>query len=217
MTLEIPEHTTLSSDILHESLSDEELVRAIQEEESPEKKELYFASLYVRYQARMINYLYGFVFDADIAQDLCQEAMIKLYHNLDKFLVNEKFSSWFYRIVTNTALTYLRKMKNRESIVSETALDALDMDVDDTREQTPEDNMLQSELWKKMSQAISLLPEKFRVVFVMRYQNRESFRTISQSLELSERTVKWRMQKALQLLKEKMQKMGYDSDLSLKN
>lgn len=197
-----------------DSLSDEDLIIHILDA-NQNKRDTLFAALYERYYQRITNYLYGFVFDADIAEDLYQESIIKLYHNLDKFNVTEKFSSWFYRIVTNTALTYLRKVKNRDSIAGETALDALEMDIDDSREKTPENLLMYNDMWKKMGQAVSLLPEKFKVVFLMRYQNKESFREIAEALQLSERTVKWRMKKALQLIREKMQKMGYDADLSL--
>lgn len=184
--------------------SDEALMDGIKDRAELEQGEL-FAILYERYHNRMLHYLYGFVFDQQLAEDLYQEAMIKLYHNLSKYRSGEKFSSWFYRIVSNTAISHLRKNKIRNRVASEVDLGDWEVEIEDEQQTTPEKDTLQRDMMDLLYRSLDQIPEKFRMVVLLRMQGEQTFREIGQVLKISERTAKWRMKRGVELLKELMQ------------
>jgi RNA polymerase sigma-70 factor (ECF subfamily) len=188
--------------------SDEDLMRLLLDGDE-HKKGIAFSEIYSRYHNKMIKFLFGFVYDFHLAEDLYQDAMIKLFNNYERFDTNEKFSSWFYRIVTNIALTYLKKNKKRDSIINEVNLDKHNIEIIDFREKNPESLYLNQEFWRKLSLIVSKLPEKFKTIFLIRFQNRESFKVIAEIFNLSERTVKWRMNKAIAIIKKNLKDEGF--------
>ena len=78
-----------------------------------------FEMLVKKYHNRVINIANSLVGNASDAEDIAQEAFLKVYHNLDGFKAKAKFSSWLYRITINAAYDYLRKNKHRTSSIDE--------------------------------------------------------------------------------------------------
>lgn len=69
------------------------------------------------YQDMAITIAYRICGNRQDAEDITQNAFVKAYHNLSSFKGNSKFSSWFYRIVYNTALTSMRKINIQKEYV----------------------------------------------------------------------------------------------------
>lgn len=65
-----------------------------------------------RYKHAMYRGAYRIVRDEDIAEDIAQESFIKAYAKLASYDTSKKFSTWLFKIVTNTALDYLRRSKS---------------------------------------------------------------------------------------------------------
>ena len=88
-------------------LKDDELVRrSLQNVE-------YFACLFERYEKKLIYYILRISsFSPEEADDVLQEAFLKIWKNLNKFDSSLKFSSWAYRIVHNTAMSNWRKSRS---------------------------------------------------------------------------------------------------------
>jgi RNA polymerase sigma-70 factor (ECF subfamily) len=80
-----------------------------------------FGALVREYQRRAYAVAYGFVRNREEALDLAQEAFVRVYHAIDRFDPKMPFYPWFYRILANTCLNYLKKKKRR----NETSLDSL--------------------------------------------------------------------------------------------
>jgi RNA polymerase sigma-70 factor (ECF subfamily) len=78
-----------------------------------------FAAMYRSYQPRIYHLCLRFLRNAADAEDLCQEAFLRLHQKIHTFRGEAAFSTWFYRLVTNLALMRLRRRK-----LSEVALDA---------------------------------------------------------------------------------------------
>ena len=68
-----------------------------------------FEELMEEHQKAIYNVAYRIVGNYDDASDVAQDAMIKIFKNLSYFEERSKFTTWMYRIVTNTALDFLKK------------------------------------------------------------------------------------------------------------
>ena len=89
--------------------SDEELILRFQKGD-----EQSYVELVNRYRDRLINYIYRFVNDIESAEDIVQDALVKLYTHKHYYKNIAKFSTWMYTIAGNLAKTELRKKKTRK-------------------------------------------------------------------------------------------------------
>jgi len=85
--------------------SDQELVQAYRQESDPEA----FRLLYERYWHRVFNQVQRIVQDRALAEDITQEAFLKLQQRLDKYAGKAQFSTWLYRFVHNLTLDTLKR------------------------------------------------------------------------------------------------------------
>ena len=90
--------------------TDEELIKDFQNGNVSSYNHLVY-----RYKDRLFNYIYQFVRDVDLAEDLLQDTFIKLYTHKDSYREIAKFSTWIYTIAGNFAKTELRKFKRRKT------------------------------------------------------------------------------------------------------
>ena len=70
-----------------------------------------FEMLVKKYQNKAVNIAYSLTFNLANAQDIAQDAFLKVYGSLKSFHFESKFSTWFYRVVVNCAYDFLRKNK----------------------------------------------------------------------------------------------------------
>ncbi len=77
------------------------------------------AELCQRYKRRVFGIVFGIV-GVQEAEEVCQEAFIKIFRGLSKFRGDSKLSTWIYRLSVNTALTHLSKSKRRKEVSMET-------------------------------------------------------------------------------------------------
>ena len=75
-----------------------------------------FDVLVNRYKDRIYNFIYRYVHDMDLAQDLTQDTFLKLYTHKNTYREIAKFSTWLYTIAQNLARTELRKKKKTKDI-----------------------------------------------------------------------------------------------------
>ncbi|MCU1282675.1 MAG: polymerase sigma-70 factor, partial [bacterium] len=73
-----------------------------------------FGKLIGKYQAKVYTFAFAFTGSPDIAQDLAQEALVKVYKSLGSFRFQSAFSTWLYSIVKNTYLDALKSRAGRE-------------------------------------------------------------------------------------------------------
>ena len=89
-------------------ISDELLIKDFQKGNIKSYNQLVY-----RYKDRLFNYIYQFVHDIDLAEDLLQDTFMKLYTHKNSYKEVAKFSTWIYTIAGNFAKTELRKFKRR--------------------------------------------------------------------------------------------------------
>ena len=158
------------------------------------------------YQDKVFQICYRMLGNRHEAEDVAQEAFLRAYLNIHTFKKDLKFSSWLYRIATNLCIDRMRKKKPDYYLVSEVSgTDGLTLYSQIPSEQrTPDQDVENMELSETIQQEISKLPEKYRSVIVLRYIDELSLNEISDVLELPLGTVKTRIHRGRDQLKEQL-------------
>jgi RNA polymerase sigma-70 factor (ECF subfamily) len=157
------------------------------------------SALYRRYAAVMMAVCLRYAQNHDEAEDILQEAFLKIFQNISSFRKEGSFEGWMKRIMINHALNYYRKnrrlpfMEDIESI-NETEI----MENDDL----PAFHAPVSA--EKLTALIQLLPPGYRMVFNMYVFEEYSHREISEELRISENTSKTQLLKARRMLRKKL-------------
>ena len=122
-----------------------------------------FNAIVDSYSERLYWHVRRFICSHDDTNDLLQEIFVKVWRALPAFRGESQLYTWLYRIATNEALNFLRKIKNRSDI----DVEAADAVMSDKIDEDPyfNGNAMQRELHK----AVSMLPEKQKTVFNLRY------------------------------------------------
>lgn len=157
-------------------VSDQEILDLFKQTATKEKA---FSLLVRKYQEKIYWHVRRLVIDHDDANDVCQNIFIKVWTNLDKFKENSQLYTWLYRIATNESLTFLNQKRKKDTL----SLANEEYDLSDKLAADPyfEGDALQIRLQK----AISLLPEKQRVVFLMRYYDETKYEDMAEILDTS--------------------------------
>ncbi|HZS04099.1 MAG TPA: sigma-70 family RNA polymerase sigma factor [Blastocatellia bacterium] len=168
-----------------------------------------FKELMRRYQNPITNFVYRMLNDYDRAVDLAQETFVRVFTSVERYQATYSFSTYIYRIASNLAISDLRQRKRRHlipmpSFFSDKDGDEMEIELPDKRQVMADDAMIQDERRKAVSKAIASLPEKYRAAVVLRDIEGRSYEEISEVLGLSDGTVKSRINRARNLLKEKL-------------
>lgn len=145
------------------------------------QKEQNFEALYQGHKDKIFRLCLGFVREKELANDLFQEILIKIWRNLESFKGESEISTWIYRIAYNTALTFIAKEKNRAAQHTELP-DTLDL-------AEPEDLFKEQEIrLQLLYQAISDLPELDRIIATLILEG-TAYKTIAEISGISENYV----------------------------
>lgn len=138
------------------------------------------------------------------AEDISQEALLKVFKNIGSFNMQSTFKVWMYRIVVNTCLDFKRKKKVETYSIDEklqTEDSELTKEISDNSNNP--DVILGKKLESKMlSDAVNELEEDFRIAIVLRDLQGFSYKEIAAMLSCSEGTVKSRINRARKKLKD---------------
>lgn len=186
---------------------DFELIRAINSGQYDR-----FPELVKRYEQKLYNFSLRMCRDAADAEDTVQETFLNVFRYLKDFRYETKFKNWLYRVAASTCIKKRRKSKfapERELSLDEFYPQSeaeVPHQVPDWA-QMPLDKLLNNELLDKINQAIFTLPEKYRLVIVLR--DIEGFNTAetAQILNLSDANVKVRLHRARLFLRDRLK--GY--------
>jgi RNA polymerase sigma-70 factor (ECF subfamily) len=169
-----------------------------------------FAELVGRYRNQITSYIYRIVNDYDTAVDLAQETFLRVYRAAGRYQTTHAFSTYIYRIATNVAISELRKRKRRRLVSLTGLLTSPDgeelMDFQPADEKPLQDiALIDAEKRAVIKRAISTLPDRYRAPLVLRDVEGKSYDEIAAILQTSEGTVKSRINRARNFLRDKMQ------------
>ena len=151
---------------------------------NPLTKEKAFTALIKRYQEKLYWHARRMVVDHDDANDVLQNVLIRVWNGLENFRENSQLYTWLYRIATNECLTFLEQQKKRSSVSLSDVESGLSNKIKADRHFDP--NRLE---WK-LQIGIQQLPEKQRIVFLLRYYDEMPYEKMSNVLETSEGALK---------------------------
>ena len=149
--------------------------------------------LFRQYYEMLVKTAVYLVFDKEVAEDLSQEAFVKVWEKRQQLPDIVNFKAYLIRIVKNSAFDHL----NKANIVASNLEQFLYFKEETSMPLTEK----QDELKEQISQAISLLPPKCRLIFSMNRFEGLTNEEIADYLEISKRTVETQISKALKILR----------------
>lgn len=155
-----------------------------------------FNELVNRYKDRLLNYVYHFFNDIDLAEDIVQDTFLKLYTHKNSYKQVAKFSTWIYTIAGNLAKTELRKQKRRKTFsISDLSYDNNEF-VISSNESTPEEKIVTKDDIDNLKSGMDKLSVDFKTVIILRDIQELSYDIISSIIEMPLGTVKSRINRA---------------------
>jgi RNA polymerase sigma-70 factor (ECF subfamily) len=141
------------------------------------------------------------------AEDALQDAYLLAWRAIGSYRGEAKLSTWLVRIVIHQAFARLRR-KSAEVIALDTAMEPVDSELREALEDDPgrgpEPRAQREEMRRLIESRIDLLPESFRVVFMLRAVEEMSVEEVAAALDVPEATVRTRFFRARGLLRESL-------------
>ncbi len=163
-----------------------------------------FENLIQEYQKRIFSIAYRMMQNQEDAADLTQEILLKLFKNLDKFRGNSKFSTWVYRVATNSCLDALKKAKRQTGYSLDKGIETeegtLLGEIPD-KGPTPQEVAEKKAMIEAVRLGIAKLSKEHQRVMILREFEGLSYEEIAQILNCSVGTVKSRINRGRENLK----------------
>jgi RNA polymerase sigma-70 factor (ECF subfamily) len=173
-----------------------------------------FEGLVRAHTAKVISLAYRLVGHRDEAEDIAQEAFLRLYRTLPTFRGDSTVATWLYRTVSHLAIDHLRREQLRRKIfflrrnTGDEEDDVDPMEVVPDPGASPRDLLLAREAGRRLSQALDKLSPRQRAVFVLRHQEELPLKEIARVLELEEGTVKAHLHRAVSTLRKELKDLN---------
>jgi len=166
-----------------------------------------FEELITEYKKIAYNIALRILKNKEDAEDISQEALIKVFRSINQFNMMSSFKTWLYRIVVNTCLDFKRTQKALVISVDQpiqSGHNEFFVDIQDNRP-SPEEIAQSKQTQKVIVDTIDKLEEDFRNVIILRDINGFSYEEISEILSCNIGTVKSRISRGRQRLKEMLE------------
>lgn len=162
-----------------------------------------YADLVKRHQRFVFSLAMRFAKGREDAEEIAQDCFIKAYRSLSSFQQQSKFSTWLYSIVYTTAMTFLRKKR-----VDTTSIDDDDsyIQIENKPSGYDEHNVENKSRSYYLNQAIDQLLPDDATIITMFYKGEQSLEEIAQAMGIEANTVKVKLFRARQRLKEKLER-----------
>jgi RNA polymerase sigma-70 factor, ECF subfamily len=159
-----------------------------------------FAVLVRRYERKLIRVLARLVRDPELARDLAQETLWRVYERLERFDTARRFGPWLFRVGVNLGLDWLRS--SRTEPFSLTSIDRSRANGELPFELPDPDPRIQADLAQEVQHVLAQLPVSYRTILVLR--DLEGFPTseVAAIVGREEATIRWRLAKAREKFRE---------------
>lgn len=167
-----------------------------------------FTILVRRHQGPLFNFALRYLRSSPVAEEVVQDAFVRVVQNAAEFKHEARFSTWLYTIARNLCIDQTRKRALRRHPSLDEPKKAEEGDGPTLGEQTADGKasveraVVSLEIRERVAAAIDALPEEQREVFLMREVSNLPFKEIAEIVGVSENTVKSRMRYALERLQE---------------
>ena len=168
-----------------------------------------FEELVRRYQRPITNYVFRMLNNYDASLDVTQEVFIKVYNSLSRYSSEYKFSTWLYRIAHNAAIDHIRrKSPNQQSLEAENGDGTYQLQIESPCP-TPEQERERSEWRTEIASVVKCLPAAYRELIVLRHSQDMSYDEIAEITGLPLGTVKNRLFRAREMMREIFIERGF--------
>ena len=151
-----------------------------------------FADLVRENQAMVFSIAFNFLRDQSLAEELAQDVFLQLYKNLERLESHHHAKNWLRRATSHRCIDFTRK----RGLAKEVNLDS----VPEPSSKWPEPDPF---LREKLRTLVASLPEKKRVLVILRFQEEMELEEIAKVLKIPARTVRTQLWRTLALLREK--------------
>jgi RNA polymerase sigma-70 factor (ECF subfamily) len=155
--------------------------------------EMTFAEVLRANQSMVFSLAYHFLRDRAAAEEIAQDVFLRLYRKMDELESAKHVTFWLRKVTSHRCIDYVRKRRSQSTI-----------SLEDVAEPSIPEQHGDPLLNRRLRQLIATLPEKPRIVMVLRYQEDLTPEEISAVLEMPVGTVKSHLQRSLGMLREKI-------------
>jgi RNA polymerase sigma-70 factor (ECF subfamily) len=152
-----------------------------------------FAELVREHQAMVFSIAYHYLQDRSLAEDAAQEVFLELYQALDRIQSPAHLTFWLRRVTANRCIDQGRKKLRRRELALE-----------ETPEPVAADRAADPLLLERLQQSMAGLPEKQRMVVILRFQEGLGPAEIAEALEMPVNTVKSTLHRSLEELRKSL-------------
>lgn len=154
-----------------------------------------FGEIVDRYKNPLVNYLTHLVRSRERAEEIAQDAFVRLYRNAANYREQDRLGPYLFRIATNLTVTEVRRAKRWSLLMPRLHAS--------TSQSTPppDTNLITDEIQKQVNAALERLPLKFRAPLVLFEIEEWSYEAIAAALDVRIGTVKSRISRARELMR----------------
>jgi RNA polymerase sigma-70 factor (ECF subfamily) len=172
-----------------------------------------FEALVLAHTAKTVNLALRLVGNREEAEDIAQEAFLRLHRALPTFRGESSVGTWLYRTVSRLAIDHLRREKIRRKLfffrTTEEEADPVETVPDPGA--SPQDLLLAAEAGGRLTRALNRLSPRQRAVFILRHQEEMALKEVAAVLELEEGTVKAHLHRAVRVLRKELKDLQRDA------
>ncbi|KIL53490.1 RNA polymerase subunit sigma [Jeotgalibacillus alimentarius] len=150
-----------------------------------------------RYGQEILQLVYSYVHNKEIAEDLTQDIFVKCYQSLHTYKGHAKLRTWLWRITINHCKDYVKSWYHKKVIITEKEAEFTGVRSDDI-----EEAVIRNEEDHVLAAAVMNLPVQYREVIYLFYFEELPIKEIGQLIDVKENTVKTRLRRAKELLRE---------------
>lgn len=175
---------------MHDEQTDDQLMQRVRGGD-----EAAFAEIVDRYKDSLINYLTHLVRSRERAEEVAQDAFVRLYRNASKYKEQERLGPYLFRIATNLVVTEARRQKRWNLLLPR-------LHASSRQSAPPADTpVLADEIQRQVNAALERLPVKYGAPLVLFEIEEWSYEEIARALEIRSGTVKSRISRARALMR----------------
>jgi len=156
-----------------------------------------FDKLFLKYYARLCQFVWHYIRDTDVTEDIVQDLFFKIWTNRTRWNFTPNIVSYLYKSARNSALSHLKKNKFIDRIQDDDS-ESLDFS------EIPEQEIIGKDFNEKVLEAINELPEQCRIIFKMKKIDGLKYAEIAEIKNISVKTVETHMGRALKYLRKRL-------------
>lgn len=157
--------------------SDEELMVAVRDGDLDA-----FEILVDRHRDTAVNVAYRILGETALAEEMAQEAFLKIFEASDQYRASASFTTYLYRVVTNLCYDHLEKL-------GPDSVDPTEGPSEADHRSTPEQDLLEDEQQRAIQSALDGLPSRQRIAITLQHYEELSYAGIAEVMDCSEKAV----------------------------